>query len=74
MDERGEIMTNAIAMQMTGLGFGPFIAARILNFGGGFTQVIATTIVLLVASYFILLIPMRAHDRALGSELVHRGQ
>lgn len=72
MDERGEIMTNAIAMQMTGLGFGPFIAARILDMGGGFTEVIGTTITLLVSSYFILLIPMLAHDRALGAELVHR--
>jgi hypothetical protein len=72
MDERGEIMTHAIAMQMTGLGFGPFIAARILDAGGGFPAVLATTIGLLVASFFILLIPMRAHDRALGAELVHR--
>lgn len=74
MDERGDIMTNAIAMQMTGLGFGPFIAARILDAGGGFTAILSTTIGLLIASFFILLIPMRAHDRALGAELVHRAR
>ncbi|MEE4163893.1 MAG: MFS transporter [Woeseiaceae bacterium] len=74
MDERGDIMTNAIAMQMTGLGFGPFIAARILDAGGGFTAILSTTIGLLIASFFILLVPMRAHDRALGAELVHRAR
>ena len=74
MDERGEIMTYAIAMQMTGLGFGPFIAARILDTGSGFQAVIATSVFLLLASYVLLLIPMRAHDKALGAELVHRNQ
>lgn len=64
MDEKGEIMTHAIAMQMTGLGFGPFIAARILNFGGGFAGVLWTTVILLVVSFFILMVPMLAHDRA----------
>ncbi len=65
MDKRGEIMTYAIAMQMTGLGFGPFLAARILDFGGGFAGVMWATITLLVASFFILMFPMLAHDRAL---------
>ncbi len=66
MDEKGDIMTHAIAMQMTGLGFGPFIAARILDMGGGFTAVLWTTIVLLVASFFVLMVPMLAHARALA--------
>jgi MFS family permease len=74
MDERGEIMTYAIAMQMTGLGFGPFIAARILDTGSGFQAVIATSIFLMVISYLLLFIPMRAHDKALGAELVHRSE
>jgi MFS family permease len=74
MDERGEIMTYAIAMQMTGLGFGPFIAARILDTGSGFQSVFATSIVLLVGSFLLLSIPMRVHDKAVGGELVHRSQ
>lgn len=73
MDEKGDIMTYAIAMQMTGLGFGPFIAARILDQGGGFTAVLSTTMTLLVVSFLLLMIPMRAHDRALQNEPVPVG-
>ena len=70
MDEKGDIMTHAIAMQMTGLGFGPFIAARILDLGGGFAAVLSTTMTLLIVSFLLLTIPMRAHDRALRSGAV----
>lgn len=65
MDESGNVMAHAIAMQMTGLGFGPFIAARILGMGGGFENVLWTTMSMLVASFFILAVPMIVHDRAL---------
>ena len=63
MDTRGDIMSRAIAVQMTGLGFGPFIAARIFGLGGGFSVVLWTTIIMLVSSFFVLGVPMLAHDR-----------
>ncbi|RME62352.1 MAG: MFS transporter [Alphaproteobacteria bacterium] len=65
MDETGTMMSRAIAMQMTGLGFGPFFAARILDAGGGFAAVEWATIVLLAAGFFALVLPMLAHRRAL---------
>lgn len=64
METRGEIMTRAIAMQMTGLGFGPFFAARILGDGGGFSAVITLTIALLGASFALLAIAMVAQRKA----------
>lgn len=69
METRGEIMTRAIAMQMTGLGFGPFFAARILGEGGGFETVELATITLLIISFVLLAIAKVARRRALAANL-----
>jgi len=53
---RGEILSIVIAMQMTGLGFGPFIAARLLGEGRGFQTVLALTVGLMIASLVLLAI------------------
>jgi len=66
MDETGHAMAPAIAMQMIGLGFGPFFAARILGEGGGFAAVETMTITLLIVSLALLAIPMAAQRRALA--------
>jgi len=67
MVTKGEIMSVAIAMQMTGLGGGPFVAARIMEAGGGNTAIELTTIGMLIASFFFLAIPKLARRRALAS-------
>ena len=67
MDTRGSMMTYAIAVQMTGLGFGPFIAARILDAGGDFSTVLGTTIGLLILGFVLLAMPVAAHGRALAA-------
>ena len=54
MSER-EIMSIAVALQMTGLGFGPFIAARILGENGDFQTMMIVTVVLLLVSLVLLL-------------------
>ena len=63
MRQTADLMTYSIAMQMTGLGFGPFIAARILDLGGSYHTVIWVTIAMLVASFALLAVPMVVHDR-----------
>ena len=70
METRGEIMTRAIAMQMTGLGFGPFFAARILGDGRGFEAVEWATIVLLIAGFALLAVAKVARRRALKASSV----
>jgi len=69
MVTKGEVISVAIAMQMTGLGVGPFIAARIMGFGGGNTAIELTTIGMLIVSFFLLAIPKIARRRALASRI-----
>lgn len=64
METRGEIMSRAIAMQMIGLGFGPFIAARILGETSNFKAVEWATITLLLLSFALLAIAKLARRRA----------
>lgn len=52
---------------------GIFIAARILDQGSGFGTVLSTTVGLMVISFFLLMIPIRAHDRALAKKPVSSG-
>jgi hypothetical protein len=50
-------------MQMTGLGGGPLIAARLID-GTGYGAVLALCIALFIASFALLQLPIR-HHRAL---------
>ncbi|MEL7030259.1 MAG: hypothetical protein AAGL49_13875, partial [Pseudomonadota bacterium] len=66
MDADGHAMTPAIAMQMIGLGFGPFFAARILGEGGGFAAIEWMTISLLALSLVLLAGPIALQRAALA--------
>lgn len=59
-DESGRMMAFAIAMQMIGLGLGPIIASHLLD-GSGYRSAELLCIALFVASYGLLLMPMRRH-------------
>lgn len=59
-DESGRMMSFAIAMQMTGLGGGPLLAAQLLG-GSGYRTVEVVCIAMFVLSYVLLLIPIRRH-------------
>ncbi len=61
-----EVISVAIALQMIGLGGGPFVAARILDAGGTFQAIELTSIVLLVASFLLLATAKVARRRALA--------
>jgi predicted MFS family arabinose efflux permease len=63
-DESGRMMSYAIAMQMAGLGAGPLIAAQLLD-GSGYRTVELVCITMFVASYVLLLIPIRRHGALL---------
>lgn len=65
----GEVISVAIALQMIGLGGGPFVAARILDAGGTFQTIEITSIVLLLASFLLLAVAKRARRRALAQSL-----
>ncbi|MEJ2409023.1 MAG: hypothetical protein P8Y58_02155 [Novosphingobium sp.] len=65
-DESGRMMSFAVATQMTGLGAGPLIAARLLG-GSGYRTVELVCIAMFVASYFLLLIPIRRHAMLLSA-------
>lgn len=71
MVRKGEIMTAAVTMQVLGLGFGPFIAARILGDvdGGGFQTVLWTTIAMFIMSFLLLSIAKIARRRAYALSL-----
>lgn len=64
LDSRGRMMTPAIAMQMIGLGFGPFIAARILGEDGSFAQIELLTMVALVVAFAMIALTVFAHQRS----------
>ncbi|HZU65275.1 MAG TPA: hypothetical protein VFF98_16425 [Novosphingobium sp.] len=59
-DESGRIMGFAIAMQMTGLGGGPMLAALLLD-GHGYLPVELLCVGLFLASYALLRLPIRRH-------------
>lgn len=61
-EESGTMMPFAIAMQMIGLGIGPLLAARMLD-GSDYRTVEAICIALFLASYGLLLGPIRAHAK-----------
>lgn len=61
MDEKSRMITLAIAIQMIGLGSGPFVASQLFASGFGYREMELITIFSLVASIVILAIPMRVH-------------
>ena len=65
-DTSGRMMSLAIAMQMTGLGGGPLIAARLID-GTGYSAVLALCIALFLASFALLQIPIRQHRMLLAT-------
>lgn len=65
-DTSGRMMSLAIAMQMTGLGGGPLIAARLID-GTGYGAVLALCIALFLASFALLQIPIRQHRMLLAT-------
>ncbi|MBC2669562.1 MFS transporter [Novosphingobium piscinae] len=64
-DETGRMMSFAIAMQMVGLGLGPIIASHLLD-GSGHRSAELLCIALFLASYLLLLMPMRRHRALMG--------
>jgi MFS family permease len=66
MVTKGEIISVAVAMQMTGLGAGPFVAARIMESGGGHTAIELTTIGMMIVSFILLAISKFARRKALA--------
>lgn len=65
-DTSGRMMSLSIAMQMTGLGGGPLIAAELMD-GTGYGAVLGVCIALFIASFLLLQVPIRKH-RALLSD------
>jgi predicted MFS family arabinose efflux permease len=66
MDERGVMVSLAIALQMTGLGFGPFLAAVVLGNNGDFQDVLILIIGLYIACAIPLLGALKQHRSALS--------
>tara|TARA_B110000858_G_scaffold80356_1_gene93107 strand:+ start:15204 stop:16367 length:1164 start_codon:yes stop_codon:yes gene_type:complete len=62
MDSKSRMMTLAIAIQMVGLGSGPYLASKLFESGFGFKEMEIITIVALVVSIVILAIPVRIHS------------
>ena len=67
MDRKGTMITYAIAVQMTGLGFGPFLAAAILGQDGTFRDVELLSVSLYLLCAIPLFIGLIAHRRALNA-------
>ena len=61
MDTKSRMMTLAIAIQMIGLGSGPYLASKLFKAGLGFKEMEIITVVALVGSIIILAIPVRTH-------------
>ncbi len=66
MDLSGSMITIAIALQMTGLGFGPLLAAAILGQQGTFREVELLTVGLFIVSAIPLFIALWAHKRTMA--------
>ena len=62
MDVKSRMVTLAIALQMIGLGSGPFVASKLLEKGFGFRDMETITISALIFSVLILAIPFRVHQ------------
>jgi predicted MFS family arabinose efflux permease len=67
LDKKGHMISLAIALQMTGLGFGPFFAALILGNDGSFYDVEIFVITLYLLSAIPLLFALKAHRNKLSS-------
>ena len=65
MDLSGTMVTIAIAIQMTGLGFGPLLAAFVLGQQGTFREVEVLIVSLYLISIIPLFIAILAHHRVL---------
>lgn len=65
MDLSGTMVTNAVAIQMTGLGFGPLLAAFVLGQQGTFREVEVLIVSLYLISIIPLFIAILAHHRVL---------
>ena len=63
----GRMVGNAIAMQMIGLGLGPFVAAWLTD-GSDYQVVIYTCIGFFLASFCLLMLPMHAQIGLLRKE------
>jgi predicted MFS family arabinose efflux permease len=61
-DTRGRMIGRSVAMQMLGLGLGPFIAAALID-GNDYTRVELVCVGFFIASLVLLWLPMRAHSR-----------
>lgn len=59
-DTGGRMMSLAIATQMSGLGGGPLLAARLMD-GHGYDAVLVVCIGLFIASFLLLQLPIRKH-------------
>ncbi|MFC3051967.1 MFS transporter [Kordiimonas pumila] len=65
-DRRGNMMVYAIALQMTGLGLGPYLGTLFID-ETGFSNVIIACVGFFLISYILLLIPARARLTILKS-------
>lgn len=63
LDKKGTIISVAIALQMTGLGFGPFLASVVLEGGGSFIDIEKLIISLYVASAAPLIYAIVKHRK-----------
>jgi hypothetical protein len=63
-ETRGRMMSYAIALQMIGLGGGPLLAAPLIA-GGSYLPAELVCIAMFIASYVLLVGPMRSHRRLL---------
>jgi hypothetical protein len=68
LDKKGHMISLAIALQMTGLGFGPFFAAIILGNDGSFYDVEIFVISLYLLSAIPLLLALKAHRNKLSAQ------
>lgn len=67
LDTKGNMISLAIALQMTGLGFGPFFASVVLGNNGSFYDVEMLVIALYLLSALPLLLALKAHRNRLSS-------
>ncbi|WCL54726.1 MFS transporter [Gimibacter soli] len=62
-DLRGRVMSFALAIQMTGLAIGPYIASQIVG-DGNYFGVELSSVVFFIIGYALLIVPIMAHSRA----------
>jgi predicted MFS family arabinose efflux permease len=61
-DRSGQLVTYAVAAQMSGLAAGPAVSASLLS-DGSYTPVIWTVVIVFAISYVLILVPLLAHRR-----------